>query len=130
MKGRSTFGYTAWDVRPQVVIWEATRACALACRHCRATAQRRPRPDELTTEEVRGLLAQVAEMRPHVFVITGGDPLQRADLFDLIADARALGRRVSLAPSVTPPARPPGHRQTRLSGLRRRAGQSTGAFPM
>jgi len=101
---RSTFGYTNWDIedRPQVVIWEATRACALACRHCRATAQRRPRPDELTTAEAGGLLAQVAGMRPQAFIITGGDPLERADLFDLLADARALGLRVSLAPSVTP----------------------------
>lgn len=103
MIGRSTFGYTAWDVedRPQVVIWEATRACSLACRHCRATAQRRPRPDELDTQAARSLLTQVAGMHPQVFVITGGDPLERADLFDLITEARALGLRVSLAPSVT-----------------------------
>gem|GEM_PF-48931 len=101
---RSNFGYTDWDVadRPQVVIWEATRACALACRHCRASAQRRPRPDELRTDEARGLLRQIAAVRPQIFVITGGDPLERPDLFDLMEDARALGLRVSVAPSVTP----------------------------
>lgn len=104
MNRRSTFGYTTWDVedRPLVVIWEATRACALACRHCRATAQRRPGPDELTTAEARSMLVQVARIQPQIFVITGGDPLERADLFDLIAFARELGLRVSLAPSVTP----------------------------
>lgn len=104
MSGPSTFGYTAWPVddRPQVVVWEATGACALACRHCRASAQHRPRPDELTTAECRDLLAQVARVRPQVFVVTGGDPLERADLFSLLAEARALGLRTAVAPSVTP----------------------------
>lgn len=88
--------------RPQVIVWEATRACALACRHCRASAQRRPGPDELGPAEARGLLAQVAAIRPQIFVITGGDPLERPDLFDLLEHARGLGLRVSLAPSVTP----------------------------
>lgn len=101
---RSRFGFTDWDVadRPQVVIWEATRACALACRHCRARAQRRPGPDELSTSEARALLETIAAMAPAIFVITGGDPLRRSDLFDLLACARTLGLRVSLAPSVTP----------------------------
>ena len=104
MNERSMFAYTASDLedRPLVVIWEATRACALACRHCRATAQRRPGPDELTGAEARGLLAQIGRIHPPVFVLTGGDPLERADLFDLIAEARASGLRVSVAPSVTP----------------------------
>ena len=117
MKERSTFGYTAWDVedRPQVVIWEATRACALACRHCRASAQRRARPDELGTVAARALIAQVARMRPQVFVVTGGDPLERADLYDLISHAHGLGLRVSLAPSVTPLLDPPA--VTRLAAL-------------
>ncbi len=89
------------DDRPLVVVWEATRACALACRHCRASAQRRPAPDELTPAEARDLLAQIGRIRPPVFVITGGDPLERADLFERIAEAAAMGLRVSLAPSVT-----------------------------
>lgn len=85
-----------------MVVWEATRACALACRHCRASAQRRPLPDELDTHEASRLLHQVAAIRPAIFVITGGDPLERSDLFDLMLEARALGLRVSVAPSVTP----------------------------
>ncbi len=101
---RSNFGFTDWDVedRPQVVVWEATRACSLACRHCRASAQRRPRPDELRTEEAHGLLRQMAALRPQIFVVTGGDPLERPDLFELMAMARDMGLRVFVAPSVTP----------------------------
>jgi MoaA/NifB/PqqE/SkfB family radical SAM enzyme len=101
---RSTFGFTAWDVadRPEVVIWEATRACSLACRHCRARAQRRPGPDELTTREAEALLRQVARLRPRVFVVTGGDPLERPDFWPLWETARSLGLTPALAPSVTP----------------------------
>jgi radical SAM protein with 4Fe4S-binding SPASM domain len=85
-----------------VVIWEATRACSLACRHCRASAMRHPAPDELAGEEAKALLRQVAAIQPAIFVITGGDPLERADLFELVAYARGLGLGVSLAPSATP----------------------------
>ncbi len=104
MSGSSRFGFTDWDVadRPQVLIWEATRACMLACRHCRASAMRRPAPDELNGEEALRLLDQVAAIHPAIFVITGGDPLERPDLFELMAHGRSVGLRVSLAPSVTP----------------------------
>ena len=90
--------------RPQRVYWETTRACDLACRHCRAEASPDADPAELTTAEGRRLLERVAafgEPLPHV-VLTGGDPLKRQDLFELIAAARALGLRVSVAPSATP----------------------------
>jgi MoaA/NifB/PqqE/SkfB family radical SAM enzyme len=89
---------------PQRVYWEITRACALACRHCRAEASPRAHAEELTPQEGRALLDRVAafgDPKPHV-VLTGGDPLERADLFDLVAYARSLGLRVSVSPSATP----------------------------
>lgn len=92
------------DERPLRVYWEVTRACDLACRHCRATAVSRPDPGELTRREAFHLLSRLAEFRdplPHL-VLTGGDPLKRADLFDLIAAARTHGFPVSVAPSATP----------------------------
>ena len=85
-----------------VVIWEATRACQLAGRHCRARAQRRPLPGELDTAAGRELIDQVAMLRPMVFVITGGDPLERADLFVLLEHASDRGLPTYLAPSATP----------------------------
>lgn len=89
---------------PWLVYWEVTRACDLACRHCRAEAIRGRDPRELSTGEGMALLDAVrrfGDRPPHV-VITGGDPLRRPDLFDLIAYGRAIGLDVALAPSVTP----------------------------
>jgi len=89
---------------PRRIYWETTRACGLVCRHCRADAIARPHPDELTTAEGRRLLADLARFGhplPHV-VFTGGDPLERADLLELIRHACGLGLGVSVAPSATP----------------------------
>jgi radical SAM protein with 4Fe4S-binding SPASM domain len=86
------------------VYWETTRACGLVCRHCRAEAVATPQPNELTAAEGRRLLDDLTRFGhplPHV-VFTGGDPLERADLLDLIRHARGLGLAVSVAPSATP----------------------------
>jgi MoaA/NifB/PqqE/SkfB family radical SAM enzyme len=93
-----------FDRAPLRVYWELTRACDLACRHCRAEAVRFRHPDELDTAAGLRLLERLAafgDPKPHV-VLTGGDPLKRGDLFVLIAAARALGLAVSVAPSATP----------------------------
>jgi radical SAM protein len=90
--------------RPFIVIWESTRACPLACRHCRAEAQPLRNPLELTTDEATALMAQVASFgtpRP-LFVITGGDPFQRPDLLELVERGTALGLPVAVSPSGTP----------------------------
>ncbi len=88
--------------RPFLAIWEVTQACDLACVHCRASAQPDRHPMELTTEEGKSLVDQIAAMQIPVFVLTGGDPIKRPDLFELIAHARKVGVRVSLTPSATP----------------------------
>ncbi|MFO0546998.1 MAG: TIGR04053 family radical SAM/SPASM domain-containing protein [Polyangiaceae bacterium] len=89
---------------PQRVYWEITRACDLACRHCRAEATPNADPGELSPNEGRALLhaiTQFGKPYPHV-VLTGGDPLKRADFFELIDLASRLGLGVSVAPSATP----------------------------
>jgi radical SAM protein len=88
---------------PMLVYWETTQACALACRHCRAEAVNTPHPEELTPTEGIALLRQIASFDkplPHL-VLTGGDPLRRADLYELIDEARRLGLAVSVTPSAT-----------------------------
>jgi radical SAM protein len=93
-----------FDRAPARIYWETTRACDLACRHCRAEAAPMADPRELSTAEGRKLLedfASFGEPLPHV-VLTGGDPLKRADLFELIAHAQSLGLAVSVSPSGTP----------------------------
>ena len=93
-----------FDRRPILVFWETTRACTLACRHCRASAIPQPLPGELSTAEARLLLERLTAFgnpRP-VLVATGGDVLMRADLDELALEARALRLPLALAPSVTP----------------------------
>ncbi|MFE1414737.1 TIGR04053 family radical SAM/SPASM domain-containing protein [Streptomyces sp. NPDC058746] len=90
--------------RPFIVIWEATRACPLACLHCRAEAQTARHPGELDGAGARRVMDGAAEFgRPGpLFVITGGDPFQRPDLTELVAYGTSLGLRVAVSPSGTP----------------------------
>jgi AdoMet-dependent heme synthase len=93
-----------FDRAPRRIYWEVTRACDLACRHCRADAAPERDPAELDAAEGLRLIAQLAGFGaplPHL-VLTGGDALKRADLFALIAAAQGRGFGVSVAPSATP----------------------------
>ncbi|HEV2056431.1 MAG TPA: TIGR04053 family radical SAM/SPASM domain-containing protein [Methylomirabilota bacterium] len=93
-----------FDRAPRRIYWEVTRACDLACRHCRAEAAPERDPAELDAAEGLRLIEELASFGaplPHL-ILTGGDPLKRADLFALIASSRARGFGVSVAPSATP----------------------------
>ena len=88
---------------PFLIYWELTRACDLACRHCRAEAMAQRDPRELSTSEGKELLEKLREFggrAPHL-VLTGGDPLKRPDFFDLLEYGRRLGLHLSVAPSGT-----------------------------
>lgn len=91
-----------FDQRPFIVIWETTQACDLACVHCRACAQPVRSALELGTDEAKRLIDQVAELGAPVFVLTGGDPLKRPDIFELVEYATGRRVRISLTPSATP----------------------------
>jgi len=91
-----------FNERPFILFWEVTRACPLACRHCRAVAQPRPHPQELTHEEAMHLVDTIAEMAPPMLVLTGGDPMMRPDILDIIRRAAGKGLRVALSPAATP----------------------------
>ena len=91
-----------FDERPFVAIWETTQACDLACIHCRACAQPLRHSQELTTGEAKRLIDEIAAMEVPVFVLTGGDPLKRPDIFELVQYATQHGVRISLTPSATP----------------------------
>lgn len=93
------------NTSPFIVFYEATRACDLACAHCRACAMVKPHPRQLDTFASMRLIEQLAGFpRPPMLVITGGDPLQRGDIVDLLEHAKACGLGVSLAPAATPRA--------------------------
>ncbi len=100
---------------PMLLYWETTLACGLACRHCRASAMPEPSPLELTTAEgfrVLDAITGFGDPYPHV-VFTGGDPVRRRDLVELVAGATARGIGASLAPAATPDLTP-----AVLAGLR------------
>src|SRR3972149_5449555 len=97
--------YTQHDFghSPLMFYYEVTLACDLVCKHCRASAQENPHPDELRTDQAKMLIEQVASFpRRPMMVLTGGDPLKRKDLFELIRHAVSQGIQVALTPSATP----------------------------
>lgn len=104
-QGPLKFTYTAEDFpqSPMLVFYEVTRACDLVCKHCRACAQPKAHPKELTPELSRQLLSQIAQF-PHkpLLVFTGGDPMKRADIFDLVRYACEQGLQTAMTPSATP----------------------------
>jgi len=83
---------------PRLIAWEVTRSCPLACKHCRAEARPTPYAGELSTDEGRRLLENLAAFARPTIILTGGEPMLRADVYDLAAHARDLGLAVVLAP--------------------------------
>jgi len=100
----SRHGRWPFDEKPLLVFWETTKACMLKCKHCRAEAILEPLPGELSTEEGYRLIEDVAGFgKPYpILVFTGGDPLMRDDIFQLMGHAASLGIPVAVAPAVSP----------------------------
>lgn len=92
------------SLTPLNIYWEMTQACSLACRHCRADAISTPQPGQLNFEEGVAFLRQIPNFGDPLpqLILTGGDPLERTDLYDLIDEARRLGIGVSITPAATP----------------------------
>jgi AdoMet-dependent heme synthase len=90
-----------FNMAPFTIAWEVTRACAYACVHCRADAIHTPDPNELTTEESLRLIDRLTEFGSPILIFTGGDPMMRKDLHELIAHATHKGLRCSLTPTAT-----------------------------
>ena len=109
-----------FDQAPFTIAWEVTRACAYACVHCRANAQHQRDPQELNTAEGMKLIERLAAFGNHpILIFTGGDPMMRRDLFDLIAYATQNGLRCSLTPTATALATTDRLVKVREAGIRR-----------
>jgi radical SAM protein len=108
-----------FDLAPFTIAWEVTRACAFACKHCRADAQHSPHPDELTTPESLQLIDRLSEFGSPILVFTGGDPMMRRDLFELIEYATRCGLRCSLTPTATALPTPERLARAKAAGIRR-----------
>lgn len=108
-----------FDLAPFTVAWEVTRACAFACRHCRAEAQPQRDPRELTTSEAFHLLDQIKRFGDPILVITGGDPMMRHDLYEIIRYAVQKGLRAALTPTTTRLVTPKALARVKEAGVRR-----------
>ena len=85
----------------RMVFWETTRACNLSCRHCRALPKKKADPEDLTREEALKMLDEWPSLGNPVLVFSGGEPLMRPDLFELLARGKSLGVRMALATNGT-----------------------------
>lgn len=123
--------FATWDFdqAPMVVIWEITRACALACKHCRANAITKRNPEELTFEDGCRVMDAVKAFDSPIFVLTGGDPLLRPDFYDLVRYGTSLGLRVSSSPSGTKLVTAAAMRKAADAGLKRVQLSLDGATP-
>ncbi|MBF8267966.1 MAG: radical protein [Dehalococcoidia bacterium] len=115
---------------PVVLFYEITKACALSCRHCRAHAQPKRHPSELTTQESMALVDEIGRFSPKpILIISGGDPLMRRDLFEVAAYAVSQGVRTSLSPSVTALVTPKNLARVYQAGVRHISFSLDGATP-
>lgn len=88
-------------VVPRLIAWEVTRRCNLHCRHCRASAENGPYPNELTLDEAKTLIDDIATIAKPVLILTGGEPLLRADLWEIVAYAQEKGLKPVLGTNAT-----------------------------
>lgn len=88
------------DKKP-VVVWNVTRRCNLKCLHCYAQAEAAAAPDELSPAEGLALLDDLKQFGVPVVLFSGGEPLMRPDLFDLVAYTVAQGMRAVISTNGT-----------------------------
>ncbi|OIO39847.1 MAG: radical SAM/SPASM domain-containing protein [Candidatus Omnitrophica bacterium CG1_02_49_10] len=85
----------------RMVAWEVTRSCNLSCRHCRASSERGPYPDELSTKECFKVIDEISSFANPIIILTGGEPLLRKDIFEIAAYGNKKGLRMVMAPNGT-----------------------------
>ncbi len=119
-----------FDHSPLLVFYETTQACDLACQHCRASAQPQCHPDELTPDQSRQLVRELKQFpKPPMLILTGGDPLKRPDIFDLVRFAVDEGIQTAMTPSATPLLTADAIGRLKAAGLARLAVSLDGADP-
>jgi AdoMet-dependent heme synthase len=127
--GRPAIPDVDFDRSPFLVIWETTQACDLACVHCRAEARPTRDDGELSTAEAVELMERVRAFGRPLFVLTGGDPLKRPDMVEIVSEGARMGLRVGMTPSGTPLMTPEVIHQLRDAGLARLAVSLDGSTP-
>jgi 12,18-didecarboxysiroheme deacetylase len=88
------------DKRP-VVVWNLTQRCNLSCAHCYSKSDWDCRTSELSAHQAKGLLKDLAQFGCPVVLFSGGEPLLREDIFELIQYSSGLGLRTGLSTNGT-----------------------------
>jgi heme b synthase len=100
MQGHLPTGSTL-SANLRLVAWELTRSCNLACVHCRAAARDCPYDGELSTTECKRVMDEISRVAKPIIILTGGEPLLRADVFELAQYGDKLGFRMTMATNGT-----------------------------
>ena len=92
-----------YNEKPILIFWETTKACGLACRHCRASAMEKPLPDEMNFEEASAFIKSIRDFgKPYpILILTGGDMMRRNDINKIIETANEYEIPVSISPAAT-----------------------------
>ncbi len=99
MHGR--LGDTPSALNRPIVVYNCLRSCNLRCIHCYAHATAEENEDILSTEEAKGMIDSCADFGCPVMLFSGGEPLLRKDLFELIHYATEKGMRTTLSTNGT-----------------------------
>jgi heme b synthase len=83
---------------PQLIAWEVTRSCNFNCLHCRAGAENKTYPNELTTEQCCKVLDNITSFAKPIIILTGGEPMLREDIYKIARYGTQCGLRMVMAP--------------------------------
>lgn len=120
-----------FNEQPFILAWELTRACNLACVHCRAEAQLQRARGELDFHEARAVIDEIAAFDvPPILVLTGGDPMRRPDIVSLVEFGSEKGIRCTVTPAGTPLASPRRLKALKDAGVARIAVSLDGPSPV
>ncbi len=84
-----------------VVIWNLIRRCNLACRHCYSISADKDFAGELSTADIRTVMADLRGFGVPALILSGGEPLLRPDIFEIARDAKAMGFYAGLSTNGT-----------------------------
>jgi len=113
---------------PVMVSFSVTRRCNLRCKHCYSESVEEPHPNELSTEEAKRVISEIAEAGARLIIFDGGEPLMRPDIYELISHARDVGLRPLMGTNATL-ITPEVARKLKEAGLRALAISLDGADP-
>jgi AdoMet-dependent heme synthase len=83
---------------PFLIAFEMTRKCYLNCKHCRANADTHEKENELSTGEIFKILDNIKSSFSPIIILTGGEPMLRADIYEIAKYGTSIGLRMTMAP--------------------------------